>query len=248
MLRRVLIHYHIFKNAGTSIDRSLSDFFGDSWTQLEGSNPHDVIDSKRLLRYLECNTNIKAVSSHLARPPLPFEGSLPIVMIREPLARAISVFNFLKRDKSQPSSYAACGSFNEFLAWALGGHSGSVVIRNYQVIHLSSASFHSDGVLQANATNKNFIEAKRLLQEWGIFGIVEMYKESVMLFEKIYGKEVPGLKLGIYRENESAKNGDEIAIDHDLLYEFKKANYFDFKLYEFARNKFMENINIFNIC
>jgi hypothetical protein len=34
----ILIHFHIFKNAGSSIDHSLHNSFGDRWTTFEVSD------------------------------------------------------------------------------------------------------------------------------------------------------------------------------------------------------------------
>ena len=38
--QNILVHFHIYKNAGTSIDHSLSRSFGASWTTFE---PKDVV-------------------------------------------------------------------------------------------------------------------------------------------------------------------------------------------------------------
>jgi hypothetical protein len=37
--RKVVIHYHLFKNAGTSVDRMLKEIYGERWvTHLGGNN------------------------------------------------------------------------------------------------------------------------------------------------------------------------------------------------------------------
>jgi len=56
-----------------------------------------------------------------------------------------------------------------------------VVVRNYQVIHLSSASFTSGGILNAEATEENLQEAIAMLEAWPFVGIVERFSESIKL-------------------------------------------------------------------
>jgi hypothetical protein len=69
--RALIIHYHIFKNAGTSVDFALSESFGDKWTTFEGKDACDLLTSAQLARFIDEDPDLKAISSHLARPPFP---------------------------------------------------------------------------------------------------------------------------------------------------------------------------------
>ena len=37
-----ICHYHIFKNAGTSLDKALQKYFGSNWSAFEGIHAHDI--------------------------------------------------------------------------------------------------------------------------------------------------------------------------------------------------------------
>lgn len=75
----VLIHYHIFKNAGSSVDASLRHSFGDHWGTFEGPHAHAIQSSEQLSAFIAANKHLVAISSHLARPPLPHSHCLPVV-------------------------------------------------------------------------------------------------------------------------------------------------------------------------
>ena len=51
-MRNVVIHYHIFKNAGSSIDKILIDNYGSAWAPLEGSTPTSLLTVHDIERFL----------------------------------------------------------------------------------------------------------------------------------------------------------------------------------------------------
>src|SRR3954453_1717672 len=58
--RSVLVHYHIFKNAGSSVDFALVRSFGSGWASFEGRHAEDVQTSEQLRRFLEDRPEIVA--------------------------------------------------------------------------------------------------------------------------------------------------------------------------------------------
>ena len=83
--RPIIIHYHLFKNAGTSVDAILQRNFGARWTSREYP-PRSTPDAAR--SFLAANPHIAALSSHtlpLPPPDIPDAEILPILFIRHPL-------------------------------------------------------------------------------------------------------------------------------------------------------------------
>src|SRR5262245_50872737 len=110
-----IIHYHIYKNAGSSIDWLLQNSFGPSWATFEGAHATDIQMAQRLSAFLASRPDIRAVSSHLARPPLPFPGDKAIVMIRHPIDRVMSVYAFARKDTSQSDhGIATAGDLSDY--------------------------------------------------------------------------------------------------------------------------------------
>jgi len=46
MARTILIHYHLFKNAGTSLDAVLKENFGDKWITREFDRKNAAIHAR----------------------------------------------------------------------------------------------------------------------------------------------------------------------------------------------------------
>lgn len=244
--RHVLVHYHIFKNAGCSVDTGLKASFGDAWAEFEGAHAHDILPARQLAEFLCANPHLRAVSSHLARPPLPWDGCLPVVFLRHPVLRARSVYEFTRRDSSQPfSEVARDNEFRGYIQWALRRERGSIVIRNYQVVHLSSASWRSADILNAEACDDDLRDSCALLTKWGMAGIVEAYALSIRAFQALYGRILPELEFQNVRVNATVKTlaSVEEQIEHcrDLLGttlhdDFIAANALDMALYNHARS------------
>ncbi|GLQ95657.1 hypothetical protein [Dyella mobilis] len=242
----VLIHYHIFKNAGSSVDASLQHSFGDRWGSFEGPHAHAIQSSAQLGQHLAANPQLIAISSHLARPPIPHPRCLPMVFIRHPLLRAYSVYSFTRTDASQPYSDVAQDlGFAEYIAWALRKEPGSIVIRDYQVVHLSDASWRTKHILDAEAGAADLDQACRLLTEWGVAGVVDQFELSIQVFQATYGPHLPGLDLHARWENATHRN--PVAVDERVdqlrqmlgngLYEdFMEANRLDLALHAHAQS------------
>ena len=238
-----LVHYHIFKNAGTSVDTMLAQNFAEDWSCFEGQHAHDGLrceDAEALFRE---QPQLRAISSHLLRPPLPHH-CLPIVFLRHPALRAYSVYHFTRRDTGQPfHDIARRYDWKDYLQWMLDEQRGSVVIRNYQVIHLRDASWRSRHILDARATPDDLAQACALLTHWGMVGIVEDYNRSARLYQRLYAPLVPGFSFSVHTTNRTAADLDQD--DHHAhlerlcdetgwwLYDaFYRANALDLALYE----------------
>src|SRR5262249_36787208 len=140
--RTVIVHYHIYKNAGTSIDVLLQSYFGSRWGTIEGPYPCSVVRSEVLADYLHRHPRILALSSHQARLPVPQSAVItvyPMVALRHPIDRVESVYlQDRKTGGSTPEAQiAGSSSLAEYVEWRL--IDGGPVIRDFQVVFLSNA-------------------------------------------------------------------------------------------------------------
>ena len=103
------------------------------------------------------------------------------------------------RDANQPNHQVAKeGGFKGYVQWVLEGSGGGrSVVRDYQVLHLSNASFRPPHC----ATLEDLEQVKGLLNEWGVFGIVRRFNESLVLYEKFYGKHFPEINWSPVKVN-----------------------------------------------
>jgi hypothetical protein len=243
-MRTLIVHYHIFKNAGTSIERILSCSFGARFGTFEGPTPTSILPPMELAHFAQRNAQLVAVSSHQLRPPAP-EGLriLPFVLVRQPLDRAYSIYCHNRRESATfPSIVAARRmGFKDYVAWCLDHpDEGGVVMTNYQVIHLSEASFRNGGILRATAIESDLSAATQYLAASACFGAVDEFPAAVDRF--CLAASANGLPLirSIPHENVTAGRPDslqqrlgmaEAELGQALCERFKQENELDQRLY-----------------
>jgi hypothetical protein len=120
--RTVFLHYHIFKNAGTTIDRVFEANCGVPF-QLESDDPGQPIRSDALLQVLRDRPQVLYVSSHAIRPPRPVAAGyhfVDIVILRHPIDRFRSIYDFSRANVlSQSPTERAAKRFGlgDFARW-----------------------------------------------------------------------------------------------------------------------------------
>ncbi|HEY7338034.1 MAG TPA: hypothetical protein VH639_24310 [Bryobacteraceae bacterium] len=98
-MRCVLLHYHFFKNAGTTIEEILAQSFGH-FARLDNPDPDRPISNTALLEFLERNPPIQAVSSHHINYPVPQAKEFlffDICVLRDPIERALSMYDYFRQ-------------------------------------------------------------------------------------------------------------------------------------------------------
>ncbi|MEO1493916.1 MAG: sulfotransferase family 2 domain-containing protein [Pseudomonadota bacterium] len=93
-MRTVILHYHLFKNAGTSLDNVLKQNFADRWVTREfpGQN-----NTAQVIEWIQDTPEAVAFSSHTMMGPLPrIEGVrvVSIMLLRDPIDRIKSAYRF----------------------------------------------------------------------------------------------------------------------------------------------------------
>lgn len=181
-MRLVVVHYHLFKNAGTTLDWILRRHFGDAHAKVEGDVPWATLTPDRLLRFVRDNPGVRAVSSHQARLPVPDVDDVtfaPLVFLRHPLDRVGSVYAFERR---QPASSPGPGvrvaretDLKGYVRWRLAEGNGAV-IKNYQVVHLAGREYD---MRTACATTADLATALERVKRLPFLGFVERFDESV---------------------------------------------------------------------
>jgi hypothetical protein len=110
--RHVLVHYHFFKNAGSTIEFILRENFAERFAHFDGPDHNAVLGGQDLIDFLDRNPRIVAVTSHHLRLPKPSHERYcfyDILFLRNPLARLFSTYEFYRRAETgqDPLSMAA---------------------------------------------------------------------------------------------------------------------------------------------
>lgn len=242
--RQVLVHAHLFKNAGTTLDFSLKRSFG------EGFCDHRDDDGMKrgatyLAPWLRRHPQIKALSSHWVTPPLPrspFFLCHCLVMLRDPIERALSVYQFERRQQGvdTPGSRRAKElDFSGYMAWQLQPMPGPVV-KDYQTRICS-------GDYLGNNPQLRMRQALGWLQALPVVGLVGHYDESMVLFEQALRPRFPTLDLSYLPQNITPRQPGPVTIDKraaaldelgELAASVLAANQQDAVLLEWAQQRF----------
>jgi len=241
--RNICLHFHIFKNAGTTIDWILKKNFSKNAVTVDDiENPGTIIPFSIVLKYLEKYPNTKSVSSHQIRFPLPDFSEIqfvPILFVRDPIDRVFSVYNFKKtmNDNTEGTLKAKNSTLTEFVKWTLNTH--YMVTENYQVGFLSN--FKENGI-----PIPDLEIAKSRLRECSILGVVERINESLVLAEDILKPFFGNIDLSYIKQNIS-QNLDhktkasfysaKFQINEKFIDELKTLNNLDIKLHESANKE-----------
>ena len=247
LLRPVILHCHLFKNAGSTLDWSLHKQFGYAFVD------HRDGDSMRLGAdflgpYIESNAMLAAISSHDVRFPLPDSKSfelLPVIALRHPIDRARSVYDFERRQEANtPGAIKAKElSFADYIRWRMLPDVKST-IRNFHCAFCTS-NFDSE------IGEQGYLDSVALLTKTPLMVIVERYDESMLLLEQQLQQHFPAIDLSYVRQNATPDREDDLEqriknvfdqLGPELTVEFREKNHWDMKLYEDAQAIFIERL------
>ena len=177
-MRFVILHYHIFKNAGSTVEDILDHSFGDRFGSLETPVGGGLISNPDLVRYLDAHPAVRAFSSHQIRYPMPqAPGYLffDICFLRDPLDRLRSFYDYFRQkpNAADPmSDLANRSSLGYFAAGMIRDH--SLFIRNNQV-NLLACGGDSD-----EPDERDLDVAVRRVMSASFLGVVDCFEQSAV--------------------------------------------------------------------
>jgi len=244
--RSVLVHYHLFKNAGTSVERILRNSYGERWVKFDKAEPGAKISGAEMQAYIEANPTIKAVSSHQLVPAMP-QGDFtvtPLVFLREPLARVKSAYLF--EWQKQLGLEEPKGPLGDYIEEKFMQKHTSV-IANFQVSRLSNTDYVDTCLHITRYEEKLLLNAKEFVDQLPFFGLVDRFADSLELMRYHTASGFPELKIEEHRENvlQHTDQSQEQRIDslrreigNGLFDELCVRNRFDMQLYSYAQGRF----------
>ncbi len=200
--RTILLHFHIFKNAGTSLDAALKKNLGPAWMEVEGDDPNDRMDWGEALRFIDAHPEARAVSSHTLRyPPPPSSRGVkfvPLVLLRHPIDRLASIYYFERANvnTSHPETnrIALKGSLADFVNFTL-------TERPELGCDAQTSFIARSGIYHRAPSNRNLAAAKSAVRDLFLPGVVEKLDQYLALLELEGSRLLPNLDLAQLDEN-----------------------------------------------
>jgi hypothetical protein len=242
--RAVLIHGHMYKNAGSTLDWSLQRCFGSGFVDHRDDEAMKT-GADYLQRYLLSRPATTALSSHWLTFDLPQTGNPDyhlLMLFRDPMLRMQSVYHFERRQREATVPVQEWGKWNSFADYVglkLRPQAGPV-IKNYQTRYCSGDYFGTD-------LDRMFDAAVARIDATLNIGLVDRYAHSMALFEYNLRTVYPELDLSWQVQNRSAEGAGK---DSDAIYaqmetelgalwdEAIAANQYDLRLLDYVRSRF----------
>lgn len=247
----IVIHNHLFKNAGSTIDWALKRNFGQHFVDHRDDQSMLKIPGY-LEQYIAEHQNIKVLSSHHLRLPLPTTKNckfMTIMMFRHPIERVMSVYAFEKKQTHADtlgSRFAREHNLKEYVLWRMG-FDVPPTIRNFHLFKSLAAPVDWRKEMGAGDLSR----AKDYVDSLEMIGIVEQFDESMVLFEKMIGEAYGQIDLSYKRQNITNENEESVElrierirkeIGEDVFSLLLDRNKADMELYEYARKVFAKKL------
>lgn len=246
--RSIIVHFHFFKNAGTSVETILRKQFGSRFMTYEPGGATETHRADVLVPVLEHNEALQAVSSHTICFPPPARSDwriFPVVFIRHPLDRILSMYNFERNQRSQsPGAVLAKQHGAAGYVHARLESQRERTLRNYQASMLARSAEDSpvgDGLLEA---------ASDVVRALPVMGVVDDFNESIRQLSAWLSPNFPGLDMRPVHRQRGGTVGMSLddrvrklrtEVGEDLFARLEKENSVDLALYRLARQKLESN-------
>ena len=236
--KTIVLHYHLFKNAGTSIDSCFKDSLNDGeWITREFTG--SLVKKRKDLRdWIRNNTEAKCFSSHTAALPPPQIDDvniLPIIFIRHPLDRIASAYAF--EEKQNSSTFGSVLARNTSLA-------GYIETRLSIPNDFQCRNFHAVRLAEMYSEETSSIEERALqaVSELPFIGMVEEFDKSINTLQMLLGQtSLSGTNIVAKRKNVSQNAEASLEkkletlkkrIGKSLFHELEQIKSIDLKLFE----------------
>lgn len=197
--RCVIVHYHIFKNGGSTIEHILEREFAGRFATVHGNAADDALDSADLEEFLRRQPEIAAVSSHHLRYPKPVGRHtvyFDCCFLRDPIARLYSCYSHYRRgeEDSLCADWARSYNAREFALRLID--EAPHLVSDVQVTQLANA-----GEFTRPADARDLERASGVIREMAFPGLVELFDESLVVAEHFLRPAFPALRLEYVAQN-----------------------------------------------
>lgn len=215
-MRTIILHYHLFKNAGTSVDRILQDNFGDRWVTAEfPGRPGPQGNTPQVADWIRNTPDAVAFSSHTAQGPLPqIEGVriISFLLLRNPVRRIRSAYQFERTQQAETfGSVLARHTSLEGYVRVRQALPHDRQCRNFQTARL--AAF-------LPGPEPELARATAALDALTVTGSVERFSAAIAQLAETISSDFPEFQWAATRQNVSERtaSADDVMIDA-LLHE-----------------------------
>ncbi|NUO75694.1 MAG: hypothetical protein HOQ32_06735 [Lysobacter sp.] len=205
--RFVILHYHTFKNAGSTIDYALERNFGEGLVAFHGGHDDAVLVADHVAGLVSSDLSIRAVSSHHLRYPKPvLRGTrfIDVCFVRHPLDRIRSLYHYGL--KLEPTTWLGglAQSFDE------RGFVAHLVLHAPHAINDSQVNLLACAGFYARPPGPVDLEdACAIVDRVCALGVVDMFDVSMVSIEHYLRPMFPVISMEYVAQNVSSPQAPE---------------------------------------
>ncbi|UTF60038.1 sulfotransferase family 2 domain-containing protein [Gilvimarinus sp. DA14] len=244
-MRKVIFHYHLFKNAGTSIDSIFRSLFASGISQ-EKEFPEGIKRNRACVKaWISEQKSCLYFSSHTAYLPPPrflFTRVLPIIFVRHPLDRVASVYEFESR--SAGSDFGSALARKTDFSGYLNARLAVPLDRQCRNFHAQKLAF-----MYGERHGPDIVRAEKAIRCLPFVGVVDRFAESLMVLQSWLKREgVIGADVVLEPQWKNATQSRKYELDQRLVSmeeglapstfsRLLEANQDDLQVYQLANEK-----------
>ena len=230
MSRTIILHYHLFKNAGTSVDQILQRNFKDRWVTAEFP-PSQGDNSALVADWIRDNPDAVAFSTHTALGPVPQIDGVRVVsvmMLRDPVARIRSAYRFEQKQDADTwgAQLAKTHDLEGYVTTRLE-RVADRQCRNFQTHRLAS---------QMPGDGPELDRALAALDAISVFGLVEDFNGTMQRLADQLQDDFPDFQWESVQANRTRKS-KETAQDRRVNALLAEVNGDDLAVWQAAQDK-----------
>jgi hypothetical protein len=249
--RSIILHYHIFKNAGSTIQWILEKNFHKSFSTLHETDIEGVVSNDEIILFAQEHPEIVALASHHFRLPSPSAPSLKFIelcLFRHPLDRIQSMYYYFRKLDNLADPYveqAHKAGLAGFVEWSLEA-------QPYNVVNSQTCFCSTGGAYYFPPSSSHLKRAKSTLKNIKILGVVDRFDESLVVAEFFLRFIYRDLDLSYVRQNSANPsrldlperlNDMKIQCGDALFGEITRLNKFDEELWQCASQELDRRIS-----
>jgi hypothetical protein len=237
--RFVLLHYHIFKNAGSTIEDAMRRCFGERFATLHGPDPNSILRGEDVAAFLVSHPAIAAISSHHVKYPKPVAPGVivfDLCVLRDPLERLRSVYYHFRRAEpvDDLSARAKEMDLRSFLDLLIRKHPH--LVNDVQVNILANRAAYTRPPGSADLA-----AALAIAGDMSAISVVDLFDESLVAAEHFLQPAFPSIQLEYISQNVSPASGPGCQVREevgDIIYQrLGELNQLDGELVSQARGE-----------
>jgi len=231
-MRHIILHNHLFKNAGTSVEHILQQNFQDRWLSREfpmaGQDNTDLV-----AQWITDNPRAVAFSSHTMIGPLPKIDDaviIPLMLLRDPIDRIASAYRFerIQQADTQGARLAKAHGFAGYVHARLSVK-GDRQCRNFQTSRLAALTPDAQG----SELERACIAIQQIIHQ-GVLGFVPEFDRAMRRLNALVVPLHPSFRWQSVTANAAGRNTSE-TVSPDMRQLLQEANQDDLSLLRFAK-------------